>query len=143
MRVGVRWIWGAYATPGIFILFIGWIVYYSYRHSLAQVRKMKTPVIHYRVTDEFLYVQSDLASGQNSWAIFKGLQKHAKLWRIITQQGASMILPVENLDDALKSFLSAKLSSVDKPFGSRFFVILGFWFLVFIVIMYFFKSKHH
>jgi len=136
-RYGISWEWDGYIVPILFILFFAWTIFSSYRNTMSQIRKMKTPVIHYRFTDEFLYVNSDLASGQNSWAVFKGLRRNAKIWKIVTMAGVALILPVEQLDDELKAFLTAKLPSLTKPIWKRPFTIIATVLLLLIFLMYF------
>jgi hypothetical protein len=126
--------------PALFIfLFICSLLYSAYSKSLAQIKKLKSPVMKYRMMDDGLVVQSELGSGKNLWAAFKGLRKNGKLWRVIAPTGATISIPVEYLDDKAKDFLSSKLSSTTARPRSRFPLILGFLLLLFIILMYFFK----
>ena len=123
-------------------LFFGILLYSAYSKNIALIKKMKTPVVKYRITDEWLHVESDLASGQNSWVVFRGLQKNAKLWRLITQSGAAFIFPVELLDEELKAFLSAKVPKSSRPLN-RVLVFVAFWALLTFFFFWFFKSMRH
>ncbi len=123
-------------------LLIGFLLFSSYSKNLAQIQKMKSPSIKYRMTDEWLYVQSELGSGQNAWAAYKEIRKNAKLWRVVAQSGVSYIIPVELLDEELKTFLSAKLPKSPRD-SNRLFKTLAFWLLASVVVMYFLRQSHH
>jgi hypothetical protein len=123
-------------------VFFGAIFYSAYSKNMAMIRKMKTPDVKYRITDDWLYIDSDLSSGKNSWAVYKGLRKNAKIWRAITQAGASQILPVEQLDEELKAFLSEKLLKPPRTLYG-YLRILVFCLFVFVVLMYLFVHGHH
>ncbi len=123
-------------------VFFGFVFYSAYSKNMAMIRKMKTPDIKFRITDDWLYIDSDLTSGKNSWAIYKGLQKNKKIWRVITQTGASHVFPVEQLDEEMKSFLSKKLPKPPRTLYG-YFKILIFWLFVFVVLMYFLVHGHH
>ncbi len=138
--------WKTYLSylPAVAIpLFLCFLLYSAYSKSLTQIKKLKSPVMKYRMTDEGLVIQSELGSVKNPWAIFKGLRKNGKLWRIISPTGATISIPVDFLDEKAKAFLSSKLSSITVPFWNRFPVILGFLLLVLIILMYFFKPHPH
>ena len=129
--------WETFLTPGLLLLFVGWAIFFSYRNTMSQIKKMKIPAIHYRFTDDYLYISSDLASGQNTWAVFKGLQKHSKIWRIVTQSGLSFILPVELLDEELKAFLTTKLHRPTKPIWKRPSTVIAALLILMILVMFF------
>lgn len=135
--------WQFFITPAFLIFFFAWLIFLSYRNTMAQIRKLKTPVIQFRFTDEFLYVKTDLSSGENAWALFKGLQKHAKVWRIVLQSGTALILPAEGLDDELKAFLSGKLPSLKRAFWKGRMTLVAIWLVIFVLAMYFLKHFHH
>jgi hypothetical protein len=103
--------WGNYSILAVFSILICAVPYRVYRRFMNQIRKMNSPLVRYRITDDRFYVESDLASGQNSWAVFKDLQKYPKIWLLVTQGGSSFILPAELLDEELKQFLSDKVLS--------------------------------
>lgn len=129
--------------PFLFILFFLGVIFYSaYSKNIAMIRKMKSPDVKFRITDDWLYVDSDLTSGKNSWAVYKGLQKNKKIWRVITQTGASHVFPVEQMDEELKAFLSKKLPKPPRTLYG-YFKILIFGLLVFVVLMYFLVHGHH
>jgi hypothetical protein len=122
----------------LFPVFFGVIIYSSYRKNLALIAKMKTANIKYRITDDWLYVESDLGTGQNSWLLYKGLWKNAKVWRVVLNSGGAHVFPVEQLDEELKIFLSAKLPNKGRG-ANWFFRVLAGWLLVLIIILYFLK----
>ena len=140
---GAAWTWQLFITPVFLIFFFAWLAFLSYRNTMVQIRKLKTPVIQFRFTDDFLYVKTDLSSGENSWAVFKGLQKHAKVWRIVLQSGTALILPAEGLDDELKAFLSGKLPSLKRAFWKGRMTLVAIWLVIFVLAMYFLKHFHH
>jgi hypothetical protein len=104
----------AYLASLCIPLFLCMRVYSAYSKSMAQMNKMKSPIMKYRFKDEGLYLQSEMGSGKTRWADFKGLRKNPKLWRVIAPNGTTISLPVEVLDEELKGFLSAKLPSKTK-----------------------------
>lgn len=134
---GIQLTWQEFTSlaPYLLIAFwFLWMLYASYKKNLAQIGKMKNPIVHYRLTDEYLYVQNDLSSGQTVWGAFKGLNKKPKIWFVMTDQGASHIFPVELLDDELKAFLETKLPKFK---GNRRLSMLVFWILLAVLILYF------
>jgi hypothetical protein len=94
----------------LILIFLCLRFYGSYARGLAQIQKMKNPEMKYRFTDDWLYVDSELGSSKNSWQAVKGLRKNTKLWRLVSQSNASFALPVEQLDEDLKTFLTSKFS---------------------------------
>lgn len=141
-RAGLSFQWNVLITPTIFIGFLIWVPVNSYRKSMARIKKMKTPFIHYHFTDENLNIDTDLSSGQNKWEIFKGLRKNKKVWRIVTQSGLSFVLPVEQLDEELKAFLSSKLIDLSKANFKKYLIVFGFWILFFVALMCYLKYFH-
>lgn len=136
-------VWLAYMPAVIIPLFLCSLIYSAYSKSLAQIKKVKSPLMKYRMTDDFMQVQSELGSAKNPWEAFKGLRKNGKLWRVIAPTGATISIPVEFLDDKAKDFLSSKLSSKTVRPGSRFPLIFGFLLLLLIILIYFFKLNPH
>jgi hypothetical protein len=104
----------AYLASLFIPLFLCRRLYSAYSKSMAQMNQMKSPIMQYRLTDEGLYLRSELGSGKTRWADFRGLRKNPKLWRVIAPSGATISLPVELLDEELKAFLSAKVPSKTK-----------------------------
>lgn len=117
--------------------------YSAYSKNLAQVRKMKTPTVKYRITDESFYVESDLTQGKTAWVAYKELRKNAKLWQVVVQGGSAHILPVELLDEELKSFLSAKLPKPSRTWKRSSFTIFAIWLLLLVVVYFFFRQGRH
>jgi hypothetical protein len=133
----------AYMPAVLIPLFLCTLLYSAYSKSLAQIKKLKSPVMKYRITDDFMQVQSELGSVKNPWSVYKGLRKNEKLWRVISPTGATISLPADILDDKMNALLSTKLSSKAAGAGSRFPLILGVLLLLFIILMYFFKLSPH
>ena len=128
-----RWAVG-FLWPGFFVVFVLGLAVWSYFKTLAQIRKMKSSTVRYRVTDRWLYASTPLASGRNDWAVFKGLRRHSRMWRVLTPQNASFIFPAECLDEKLRKFLSDKLPARKR--GWRLLRWLG-WAVLGIVVYYF------
>ena len=133
----------AYMPAIVIPLFLCSLLYSAYSKSLAQIKKLRSPVMKYRMTDDFMQVQSEVGSAKNPWSVFKGLRKNGKLWRVISPTGATISIPTDFLDEKAKDFLSSKLSSKTARVWSRFPLILGFLILLFIILMYFFKLSPH
>jgi hypothetical protein len=108
----------------------------AYQKTMNQIRKMNSSVVNYRITDDWLYVQSELASGQNSWEVFKKIRKYPKIWHLVLQSGGVLIFPVEQLDEELKRFLLEKLPS-ESAFSNQTFKVLVGWLMAFVIVMYF------
>jgi len=138
----IFWVFGGVLTGAAYfsvlpvaliLIFLCLRFYGSYTRSMAQIQKMKNPEMKYRFTDDWLYVDSELSSSKNSWEMVKGLRKNPKLWRLITQSNASLAIPIEQLDEDLKVFLSSKLSK--KP-GKNPVLVLVIWLVVFVLVLY-------
>jgi|GEM_PF-3556171 len=123
-------------------VFLTVLLYRGYTKNLALIRKMKTPVMKYRFTDEWLYVESDLTTGKNAWSLYRGLLKHKKIWRLLTHPGAAHVFPTELLDSELKAFLTSKVPKAER-FGRRFLRLLTIWLVAFAVILYLLRNWHH
>ena len=125
-----------YLSPVLMLLFLLFVLYSAYSRSTAMVRKMKSPHMKYRITDKWFYVESELSSGKNSWSVFKGLQKNARLWLIVIHSGAAFVIPAEFLDEKLKTFLSSKLPTKPVNYLTKTFKIVALWLLAVIVVLY-------
>ena len=125
-----------YVLPVFMLFFLLFVFYLTYSRSMAIVRKLGNPDRKYRITDEYLYVESDLSSGKSSWTIFKGLKKNAKLWRVVIPSGAVFVIPAECLDEELKAFLSAKLPSKPFEYLNSTFMSLVFYLILVFLLMY-------
>lgn len=141
-RLGVPFGWDFLITPLIFIGLFFWAPVSAYRRTMSQIKKMKTPVMHYHFTDESLNIDTDLSSGRNKWEVFKGLRKHGKIWSIVTQSGLSFTLPVEQLDGELRDFLASKLISLTKSFWKRTATSIFIWLLLSVIVFYFMLHRH-
>lgn len=133
----------SFFIPLFFPIFFGYVFYTTYSKSMSTIRKMKMPVMKFRFTDDWLYVESDLTSGQNAWALYKGIRKYKKLWLLITPSGASHAFPVELLDGELKAFLSSKLPKLTLTWMGylKWIAFLLMVFLVFCYFLNFYKIK--
>ena len=109
-------------VPAVFISTYG----YAYFRSLKMLKNMKSPVFKYRLTDKWLYVNSDIGTGKNAWILFRGIRKGSKIWQIIVPNNSAFLFPVEMLDKKTKDFLSNKIPRSHRNLGwySKFLFFL-------------------
>jgi hypothetical protein len=107
---------------------------------MAQLKRMKSPILKYRITDDGIYLRSELGSGKTPWSVFKGLRKNKKIWRVIAPSKSTISLPVELLDEELKAFLSSQLPSKTRGAWNWFSILLGLLLLILIFFLYFIKQ---
>ncbi len=122
--------------PIVLILLWCWFIFYNlYHKNMVMIQKMKEPLIKYRFTDEWFYVNSELGSEQNPWNVIKRIQKDTKLWRLIYGSEKAYVIPTELLDDELKYFLTEKVLKENGGVKGGY-MRLAFFLFVFAVCMY-------
>jgi Na+/melibiose symporter-like transporter len=101
------------------------------------IKKTTSSVIKYRITDDGIQVQSPLEFAQYSWNDLKNYWKGPKVWTAWTRSGAFIVLPIELLDEDLKTFLVPRFSKGSKlnQFENSPLSFMLFWilFLIFTI----------
>lgn len=123
---------------GLFLFFIGFVVITAYQKNMVLIRKMKSPVVKYNLTDLWLYQESELSTGKTAWTAFKHLSKDGKIWRIVSQSGTSLVFPVEALDVELREFLISKLPAAP-GLRARPMTLIAAVMLILVMVIYLYQ----
>lgn len=126
--------WRSHWLLFVFVVYAIVLAVAIYLKTMGRIRETKTQIVRYRIKDDGFYIQTDIASGRNSWDSFKGGRKYRDIWHLVPQSGNVFILPVEQLDEELKTFILNKVP-LDGASNKSLKILVG-WFLAFIVVLY-------
>lgn len=97
----------AVAAFGVLMFVVGGFT--TVRRGMGQLRRMAKPVMTIRFTDDQIEPKSDLGSAQIPWSAVYGLRKYSNLWLVMLTKANYMTLPIDNLDQDLRDFISSKI----------------------------------
>lgn len=79
------------------------------RRSMEQYRKMRSPQVTFRFSDETIYTKSDLGVSEMPWGTIDKLWKSSHVWLLMVTKVNYITLPADALDEELKQLISTKL----------------------------------
>ena len=83
-----------------------------YRLGMAKLRRMGTPHAVLRVDDSAFLVSSQSGTFSVPWETFSDVWRFPEYWLLIWGRGQFLTLPLDDLSDEIRSFISSRISFV-------------------------------
>lgn len=112
VKYGISWIDTAVASVCLFGLFF---LFFLYRNlvsqSLSRLRKMKSPVGEFILTEENFTVSTELGSSTLPWSSVESLAEHNGFWLLYMSPTSALTLPTVGIDTAVLNFVREKMAT--------------------------------
>ena len=115
-KYGITWIDTAVGSVYLFG-FVFLIILYrnAVRQAIARLRKMKTPVGQFMLTEENFTVSTELGSSTLPWSSIEALSEQDGFWLLYTSPTSALTVPVAAIEATALDFLRQKIATRAMP----------------------------
>ncbi len=103
------------ATLVIFVLVFGVALLLRERMAVDLLRKMKSPEVHYELSEDSFTARSSIGSTTVRWDAMKGIWRFPRFWLLFLDKASYVTVPLVGPSPDDLEFIASKIPLIDKP----------------------------